>query len=66
MKDIEHKKWTITYNPKPILLRTNDYDVVHNDYDGPEDDRCFTAASIDDAISTIDEIEEGILKIGDA
>jgi len=28
--------------------------------------RCFTAASIDDAISTIDEIEEGILKIGDA
>jgi hypothetical protein len=26
--------WTITYNPKPIPTRDDDWDYVHDDYDG--------------------------------
>jgi len=58
---IEHRGWTITFNPKPIPLRTQDYDVVHDDYDGApdgDDSRYFTAASVADAMATIDELEE--------
>ncbi len=49
--------WTITHNPKPIPSRLNDWDYVHKDYDGPEDDRCGTAPSREAAIIYILEIE---------
>lgn len=51
------EEWTITYNPKPIPSRLNDWDYVHKDYDGPEDKRCGTAPSREAAIIYILEIE---------
>jgi len=53
----KHKDWIITYNPKPVPNRRHDYDAVHEDYDGPEDGRCFTAASVEEAIEEINEME---------
>jgi len=50
-----YKGWTITYNPKPIPDRLNDYDATHDEYCGPPDDRCFTAKSFADARSQIEE-----------
>ena len=50
--------WSITYNPKPIPDRRYDYDFVHEDYDGPGNGLCGTAASVIDAIEQIAEIEE--------
>ena len=52
------ENWTITYNPKPIPSRGDDYDFVHKDYDGPEDKRCGTASSRMDAIEQIRAMEE--------
>jgi hypothetical protein len=54
---IKYKQWEITYNPKPMPDRSHDYDVSHIDYDGPGDVRCFTCASLDDAIAEIDNFE---------
>ena len=50
-----YKDWEITYNPKPIPDIRHDYDVTHLDYDGPEDDRHFTASTYEEAINLIDE-----------
>ncbi len=52
--------WTITYNPKPIPDRKFDYDFYHEDYDGVEDGNKLAgaAASIEDAIEQIAEIED--------
>lgn len=52
-----YKGWHIDYNPKPIPDRRHDYDVTHRDYDGPESNLYFTAASIKEAIAEIDERE---------
>ena len=48
--------WTITKNPKPIPSRNDDYDFVHEDYDG-ENGLCGTAKSPIHAIQQILEIE---------
>jgi hypothetical protein len=44
--------WTITYNPKPIPTRDDDWDYVHDDYDG-ENGLCGTAGSYLEAIRHI-------------
>jgi hypothetical protein len=58
VQQVRYGRWMITYDPKPIPYRRNDWDFVHDEYDGPEDRRCGTAASIAQAMAEIDEIEE--------
>jgi len=52
---IIYKEWIITHQPKPIPIRCHDYNAVHYQYDGPEDSRCFTAGSVEDAKRRIEE-----------
>lgn len=51
--------WTVTRNPKPIPVRSLDWDFVHENYDGPECESilCGNASSFEDAIEQIIEIE---------
>ena len=58
MPGFKYKDWEITYCPKPIPSRGNDWDAVHKDYDGPEDGRCFAGESVDALRERIDEMEE--------
>jgi hypothetical protein len=44
--------WTITYNPKPIPTRDDDWDYIHEDYDG-ENGLCGTAGSYLEAVQQI-------------
>lgn len=46
--------WTITHDPKPIPDRRWDWSFVHDDYDGPGDDRCGDAASLEACKAEID------------
>jgi hypothetical protein len=55
---IKYKDFTIRYNPKPIPDRRNDWDWEHQDYDGPGDSRCGTAATAQAAMNDIDELED--------
>lgn len=55
MKNIEYKGFIISYWAKPIPDRRWDYDAVHNDYDGPGDDRCFSGSSVEDVKAQIDD-----------
>ena len=48
-------QYLVRYNPKPIPDRSHDWDWVHKDYDGPEDNRCGTAASHEEAWKQIQE-----------
>lgn len=41
--------WWIRYDPPPIPLRSHDYQFWHDDYDGPPDDRCGSAPSLEEA-----------------
>ena len=49
--------YTIAYDPPPIPTRSHDYQFVHEDYDGPEDLRCGSGATVEDCKDLIDEIE---------
>ena len=51
--------WTIEYNPKPIPDRRWDWDTVHDEYDGEDDDRYFCVDSVESAKKRIDEYEAG-------
>ena len=42
------ESWRVTFNPKPIPDRRHDWEIVHDDYDGPGDDRCFTGPTLAD------------------
>ena len=53
---IHYKGYKIEKVLKPIPSRKMDWDYVHEDYDGPEDNRCGCAASIEECKSDIDEI----------
>ena len=60
-KEIEgYPGWHIEYNPKPIPYRGCDYDYWHDDHDGGDagNGLCGTAASVEDAISEIIDIED--------
>ena len=54
------KGWSISYEAKPIPIRTMDYDFSHEDHDGSDggDGLAGTASSIKDAIRQIKEIEK--------
>ena len=50
--------WRIEYNPKPIPASCGvDWDWYHEDYGGPGDPRCGTAASFEAAVREIRELE---------
>ncbi len=49
--------YKIYHDPPPIPTRTEDWQFVHEDYDGPGDPRCGSAASLDACKQEIDEIE---------
>ena len=49
--------WLITYNPKPVPIRNNDYDMEHDDYDG-ENGLAFTVESIEDAVELMDQLRD--------
>lgn len=57
-KEAHRRQYQISYNPKPIPDRNHDWEFIHQDYDGPPDNRCGTAASQEDAIHQIDLIWE--------
>ena len=54
------KGWTITRDPKPIPDRRFDWDYIHEDYDGADGGNglCGSAASYEEAIKEIKEIED--------
>jgi hypothetical protein len=55
---IEYRGYTIVHDPKPIPIRTKDWDYVHNEYDGPGDNRCGSTDSLESAKAAIDELYE--------
>lgn len=58
MNEIKHGPWRIYFEPPPIPIRTCDWQFVHDGYDGPGDRRHGSAASVEDAVEQIREIEE--------
>ena len=57
MHKYKYKNWYMTHDPKPIPDRRHDWEAVHEDYDGPEDDRAITGKSLNDLMEQIDELE---------
>lgn len=55
MKTIKHGEWEIELVYSHI--RGDVYSYSHESYDGPGDDRCGTAFSVEDAIEAINEYE---------
>lgn len=51
-----YRNYNISYDPPPVATRVWDYQFAHVDYDGPGDNRCGTAPSLEDAMRQIDEI----------
>jgi hypothetical protein len=61
-----YRNYVIVYQPPPIPARNFDYQFCHDSYDGPGDNRCGFAGSLEDAKAKIDEIyydEEDELQI---
>ena len=52
---IEYANWT---RPSAAF----DVDYRHEDYDGPEDNRCGAAASVEACVTEIEELEDFTLK----
>jgi len=52
---MKYRGYTIDHNPPPIPNRRWDWQYHHEDYDGPEDDRCGAVASLEAAKAEIDE-----------
>jgi hypothetical protein len=50
--------WHLRMDPKPIPIRSFDWDFWHDDYDGPEDGRHGSKESREACIEAIKEIEE--------
>lgn len=51
-----YRGFVISYDPKPIPIRMHDYNFVHEEYDGPEDKRIGTGASVQDCKDAIDDM----------
>lgn len=51
----EYLGFMIKHDPPAIPIRAMDWQYWHKDYDGPEDGRCGTAATIEDVKSAIRE-----------
>ena len=52
---MKYRNWIIELYPKPGP--GHDWDCTHEDYDGPEDDRYFTAGTLEQAKQKVDEEE---------
>ena len=63
-KCILYRGYNIIHDPPAIPIRSCDWQYAHNGYDGPEDGRCGSAASLEDAKEYIDELilDERILQ----
>ena len=57
MAKTTYRDYHIEYQPKPIPTRKHDWNWTHEDYDGPGDPRCGTAASEAAAKIAVDEME---------
>lgn len=55
MSDAIYRGFRIHYDPPPIPVRDCDWQWVHVDYDGPEDNRYGHAPSFEAAKADIDE-----------
>lgn len=58
-RHLEKFGWRFEYDPKPVPNTSHDWNWWHVDYDGAPDstdNRCGTAASIDDAMDQISEL----------
>ncbi len=54
-----YRGYRISYDPKPIPASCGvDWSFVHEDYDGPEDNRCGCAASAEACREEIDLLED--------
>jgi hypothetical protein len=53
-----YRGYRIDYDPPPIPVRCCDWQFAHEDYDGPEDNRCGHAPSLEAAKAEIDIIED--------
>jgi Zn-finger nucleic acid-binding protein len=54
MKDIRYNGWTISKDIKPIPIRNNDFDAIHDDYDYDSQNMYFTDKSLQACILEID------------
>lgn len=54
-ESIEYRDFTITRILPPIPTRKWDYEAVHKDYDGPEDNGLLHESSIEKAKEAVDE-----------
>jgi hypothetical protein len=52
---MKYRGYVIVNDPPPIPSRDHDWQFAHEDYDGPEDNRCGTAPSLEAAKAEIDE-----------
>ena len=50
-----YRDFLIDFDPPPIPDRRNDWVATHKDYDGPEDDRIFRAATLEDLYQEIED-----------
>jgi len=53
--EITYRGFKIEHSLKPIPSRVFDWSFVHEDYDGPEDDRCGDAESLAGCFREIDQ-----------
>jgi hypothetical protein len=55
---MNYRNFRIDYDPPPIPIRTYDWRYVHEDYDGPADNRYGHAPSLEAAKAEIDDWHE--------
>lgn len=55
MLDTKYRGYHIYYDPPPIPVRTMDWGYTHEEYDGPEDNRCGRVATEQACKDAIDE-----------
>ena len=58
--------WHIYCDPPPIPIRDYDWHFHHDAYDGPGDQRCGSAGSLEECLLEIRELEDGELGESDA
>ncbi len=54
----KYRGYNITYYRPPVPSRIHDFQYSHEDYDGPPDNRCGSAASFEEVKEKIDLIIE--------
>ena len=56
--ETKYRGFEIYSDPPPIPTRAHDWAFVHEDYDGPGDNRHGTGRSVEDCHTQIDEMIE--------